>query len=71
MTGSYHLAFWLSIFFYACGSVASGCCAGRPGVRWTSVELPVYFFWITFTGSLEPWGQRMDGFAGCACSLHC
>jgi len=22
LTGSYHLAFWLSIFFYACGSVA-------------------------------------------------
>ena len=22
VTGSYHLAFWLSIFFYACGSVA-------------------------------------------------
>ena len=33
LTGSYHLAFWLSIFFYACGSVAFWLLRRPGGIR--------------------------------------
>ena len=65
MTGSYQVAFWLSIFFYACGSMAFWMLRRPPpGAGWTSVELPVYFIWLApVPGIARTSLSEMNGFA--------